>query len=63
MSSASTPGTWLLAATWAMNSWARIIAAPIDRSIPAVRMISVCATPSAAMTATCWSISEMFAEA
>ena len=36
---ASTPGTWLVAANWAMTICARIIAAPIERSIPAVRMI------------------------
>src|SRR5688572_16564117 len=37
---------------------AKIAAAPTDRSMPAVRMMSVCPTASAATTAVCWIISD-----
>ena len=53
MSSARTPGTPLLAARLAMTSMDRMAIAPTDRSMPAVRMISVCPIASAAITATC----------
>src|SRR5881397_1710007 len=35
-----------------------MVMAPTDRSMPAVRMISVCPTASAATTAVCWTSSE-----
>jgi hypothetical protein len=37
------------------------IAVPHDRSMPAVRMISVCPIASVPTTITCWMISEKFA--
>jgi hypothetical protein len=37
------------------------ITAPTDRSIPAVRMMSVCAIASVPTTATCWVTSDRFA--
>ena len=48
------PGTPLLAARFAMNIMAKMQIAPTDKSIPAVRMTSVCPMASAAMIAVCW---------
>ncbi len=42
-----------------MINMARIVKAPTDRSMPAVRITKVCPMASAAITATCWSTSEM----
>src|SRR5207247_3983635 len=57
---ASTPGTPLLAAVWAITIWARMAAAPTDKSMPAVRMIMVWPMARVASTATCWIISDRF---
>ena len=48
----------MLAAVWAITIWARIAAAPTDRSMPAVKMIMVWPMARVASTATCWIISD-----
>jgi hypothetical protein len=58
---ASTPGTPLLAARFAMNSMDRMQIAPTERSIPAVRMIKVWPIARAAMIAVCWMMIDMVA--
>ena len=55
---ASTPGMPAPAASFAAIIMERIATAPTERSIPAVRMISVCPTASAPITATCCTTSE-----
>ncbi len=57
----STAGTWLVDAVWAMTRPASVAAAPTERSMPPVRMISVCAIPMVPTTATCCVISDRFA--
>ncbi len=55
---ARNPGTPFSAARVAMTIIARMATAPTDRSMPAVRMTSVCPIARHAMTATCWSSSD-----
>lgn len=57
MSSASGPGIAPSMASVAMTIIDSTQIAPTDRSMPAVRMMSVCPTASAAMIAVCWSSS------
>ena len=51
-------GTPLTTARRPMTIEARIMMTPTDRSMPAVRMISVWAMPSVPMIVTCWRISD-----
>ena len=58
MSSASRPGTPWSADSLAITIDESTMIAPTDRSMPAVRMISVWAMPSVPTTITCWTISD-----
>src|SRR5919112_1773690 len=58
MTSAGTAGTPFSAAIVAISMVDRIVIAPTDRSMPAVRMMSVCPIPRAAMTAVCCTSSD-----
>src|ERR1700761_2779696 len=60
---ASTTGTPELSASPAMTIWARIMTAPTDRSIPAVRMMMVWPRASSPITVTCWSMIDRLARA
>ncbi len=62
-SRASGAGTPFWEAVWAISIDESTITAPTDRSMPAVRMMSVWATASVPTTATCWVIRERFAGA
>ena len=55
---AGTAGTPFSDASFAITIMDRIAIAPTDRSMPAVRMISVCPTARAATTAVCCTNSE-----
>ncbi len=57
-SRASQPGQPCSADSFAITIMARMVSAPTDRSMPAVRMMSVCPMASAATTATCCRTSE-----
>ena len=58
MTKASSCGTPAATASWPMTTETRIMIAPTDRSMPAVRITSVCATPMMAMIVTCCMISD-----
>jgi hypothetical protein len=58
ISSASSPGTPESAESLAMTIDDSTMMAPTDRSMPAVRMMIVCATPRVPTTITCCTISE-----
>ena len=42
-----------------MSIWPKIMIAPMDRSMPAVRMMSVCAMARVPTITVCWIISEI----
>ena len=52
-------GTPICTASLPMTIDDRTMMAPTDRSMPAVRMMRVCAMAMMPMTVTCWSTSEM----
>jgi hypothetical protein len=58
MSRARKPGTPWSADSFAMTIDESTMIAPTERSMPAVRMISVWAMPSVPTTITCWTISD-----